>query len=112
MYAVVLAGGGGTRLWPLSTPERPKPFPRLLGDESLKKAPVAILGRGAKVGGGAGVASDLAAGSSVNGYPAIPLMLERRIAVLKQRLPELFRRVDAIETQIRGAPERGRPGAA
>jgi mannose-1-phosphate guanylyltransferase len=35
MYAVILAGGGGTRLWPLSRPDRPKPFLPLLGDESL-----------------------------------------------------------------------------
>jgi mannose-1-phosphate guanylyltransferase len=35
VYAVVLAGGKGTRLWPLSTPEHPKPFLRLLGDETL-----------------------------------------------------------------------------
>lgn len=35
MYAVILAGGGGTRLWPLSSPERPKPFLPLLGDRSL-----------------------------------------------------------------------------
>ena len=32
MYAVILAGGGGTRLWPLSDPERPKPFLPLLAD--------------------------------------------------------------------------------
>ena len=43
MYAVVLAGGGGTRLWPLSTPERPKPFLRLLGDESLIQRTVSRL---------------------------------------------------------------------
>ena len=35
MYAVVLAGGTGTRLWPLSRRARPKPFLPLLGDESL-----------------------------------------------------------------------------
>lgn len=35
MYAVVLAGGGGTRLWPLSRRARPKPFLPLLGDQSL-----------------------------------------------------------------------------
>src|SRR5829696_10299775 len=35
MYAVILAGGGGTRLWPLSRPERPKPFLPLIGEETL-----------------------------------------------------------------------------
>ena len=43
MYAVILAGGGGTRLWPLSTPECPKTFLRLLGDESLIQRTVARL---------------------------------------------------------------------
>jgi mannose-1-phosphate guanylyltransferase len=35
MYFVILAGGGGTRLWPLSRPENPKPFLPLLGEASL-----------------------------------------------------------------------------
>jgi mannose-1-phosphate guanylyltransferase len=35
MYVVILAGGGGTRLWPLSRPERPKPFLPLVDDETL-----------------------------------------------------------------------------
>jgi len=43
MYAVILAGGGGTRLWPLSRPERPKPFLPLLDDESLLQRTVARL---------------------------------------------------------------------
>lgn len=38
MYAVILAGGGGTRLWPLSRRARPKPFLPLLGEESLFQA--------------------------------------------------------------------------
>ncbi len=38
MYAVILAGGGGTRLWPLSRPDRPKPFLRLLGERTLLRA--------------------------------------------------------------------------
>jgi mannose-1-phosphate guanylyltransferase/mannose-6-phosphate isomerase len=32
---VILAGGAGTRLWPLSTPARPKHMLPLLGDDSL-----------------------------------------------------------------------------
>ncbi|HEV8516661.1 MAG TPA: sugar phosphate nucleotidyltransferase [Candidatus Limnocylindrales bacterium] len=43
MYAVILAGGGGTRLWPLSLPERPKPFLPLLGDRSLLELTVGRL---------------------------------------------------------------------
>ncbi len=37
-YAVILAGGGGTRLWPLSSPVRPKPFIPLVGGKSLLAA--------------------------------------------------------------------------
>jgi mannose-1-phosphate guanylyltransferase len=43
MYVVVMAGGGGTRLWPLSTPERPKPFLPLLGEETLLQRTIARL---------------------------------------------------------------------
>ena len=35
MYVVIMAGGGGTRLWPLSRPDRPKPFLPLTGDRTL-----------------------------------------------------------------------------
>lgn len=41
MYAVIMAGGGGTRLRPLSTADRPKPFLPLLGDETLFQRTVA-----------------------------------------------------------------------
>ena len=34
-YAVILAGGNGERLWPLSTPERPKQFVELFGGKPL-----------------------------------------------------------------------------
>ena len=40
MYAVILAGGGGTRLHPLSTPERPKPFLPLIGERTMLQATI------------------------------------------------------------------------
>lgn len=40
MYAVIMAGGGGTRLWPLSRRDRPKPFLPLVGGVSLLRATV------------------------------------------------------------------------
>ena len=58
------------------------------------------IGKGAKVGGGAAVTADVPAGIFVNGSPAIPLQLERRLVVLQRRLPNLFKRVDAIEARI------------
>ena len=35
MKAVILAGGGGTRLWPLSTKDRPKQFQKLVSDKTM-----------------------------------------------------------------------------
>lgn len=61
------------------------------------------MGKGAKAGGRAGITSDVAPGSFVNGTPAIPYLLERKIAVLQQRLPDLFKRVDALESQLADA---------
>ncbi len=43
MYAVILAGGGGTRLHPLSRPEHPKPFLPLVSSQTLVQATVARL---------------------------------------------------------------------
>ncbi|MFN8619443.1 MAG: sugar phosphate nucleotidyltransferase [Chloroflexota bacterium] len=43
MYAVIMAGGGGTRLWPLSRSDRPKPFLPLIGETSLLQETVARL---------------------------------------------------------------------
>ena len=39
-YAVIMAGGGGTRLWPLSRKARPKQMLQLVGDETLFQAAV------------------------------------------------------------------------
>ena len=57
------------------------------------------VGRASKVAGQAGVTFALPAGSYVAGNPPLPLNLDRRIHVLKQRLPDLFRRVEALEAQ-------------
>ncbi len=40
---VILCGGSGSRLWPLSTAERPKPFHPIAGDETLLQATVRRL---------------------------------------------------------------------
>jgi UDP-3-O-[3-hydroxymyristoyl] glucosamine N-acyltransferase len=59
------------------------------------------VGRGSKIDGQTGVNSDLEPGSSAKGTPCLPYQLEQRINVLRPRLPELFRRVDALEEQIK-----------
>uniref|UniRef100_UPI003565101F mannose-1-phosphate guanylyltransferase n=1 Tax=Phaeovulum sp. TaxID=2934796 RepID=UPI003565101F len=40
IHPVILCGGSGTRLWPLSRKSYPKQFARLMGDESLFQATV------------------------------------------------------------------------
>lgn len=42
-YAVIMAGGGGTRLWPVSRKEKPKQLLPLLGDETLFQSTVRRL---------------------------------------------------------------------
>jgi mannose-1-phosphate guanylyltransferase len=42
-YAVIMAGGGGTRLWPISRKETPKQLLPLLGKETLFQGTVARL---------------------------------------------------------------------
>ncbi len=58
------------------------------------------VGRGSKVDGQSGVNSDLAPGSFVKGTPCLPYNLEQRLNVLRKRIPELFKRVDALETAL------------
>lgn len=38
MITVIIAGGSGTRLWPLSTPDYPKHLLKLVGEESILQA--------------------------------------------------------------------------
>ena len=37
MYHVIIAGGIGSRFWPMSTEHKPKQFLNLLGEDSLIK---------------------------------------------------------------------------
>lgn len=59
------------------------------------------IGKGAKSGGGAAITSSVPAGTFVNGAPARAYMLERRLQVLFQRLPDLFKRVAELEAQLK-----------
>jgi UDP-3-O-[3-hydroxymyristoyl] glucosamine N-acyltransferase len=55
------------------------------------------IGSGAKLAAKSGVKEDIAANTSVWGSPSLPLMLEQKLTILRSRLPELFKRVDALE---------------
>lgn len=60
------------------------------------------IGRGAKIGAQSGVSRDVPAGASVFGSPAITVLLEQKLTVLRGRLPELFKRVASLEEQLGG----------
>jgi len=61
------------------------------------------LAKATKAGGQAGITSNTEPGSYLNGTPAIPYMQERRLAVLHQKLPDLFKRVEFIEEGLKKA---------
>ena len=73
-----------------------------LGDHVVLAGQVGLVGHltigpGVKVGAQSGVSRDLPAGASFFGTPCLPVMLEQRLTILRQRLPELFKRVGALE---------------
>jgi UDP-3-O-[3-hydroxymyristoyl] glucosamine N-acyltransferase len=55
------------------------------------------IGTGAMLAAKTGVKEDIPAKTSVWGSPSLPLLLEQKIVILRNRLPELFKRVDALE---------------
>lgn len=58
------------------------------------------LGNRVQVGAQAGVLEDIPEGQFVNGTPAIPFGLERRLVVLSRRLPDLFKKVDSLASSL------------
>lgn len=55
------------------------------------------IGDGAQLAGGTGVIKDVAPGEKLGGVPAMPYRVWLRTASLIRRLPELFKRVQALE---------------
>jgi mannose-1-phosphate guanylyltransferase len=80
MYAVILAGGGGTRLWPLSTPERPKPFLPLLGARSLLQLTAQRLGELLAAAGDVFVVTDRRYGALVRAQLPAATVLEEPLS--------------------------------
>jgi UDP-3-O-[3-hydroxymyristoyl] glucosamine N-acyltransferase len=61
------------------------------------------IGKASKIGGQTGLAYDAPPKSYLNGTPALSYMLERRLQVLHQRLPDLFKRVEFLEQKLEKA---------
>ncbi len=55
------------------------------------------IGDGARIGAQSGINYDIDPKAYVRGSPARPFHLEMRLEVLKQRLPDLFKRVEKLE---------------
>jgi UDP-3-O-[3-hydroxymyristoyl] glucosamine N-acyltransferase len=55
------------------------------------------IGAGVMMAAKSGVKEDLAPKSTVWGSPCLPILLEQKIVILRSRLPDLFKRVDALE---------------
>ncbi len=76
-----------------------------LGDYVVLGGQVGVAGhlhiaKGTKAGGQTGIGADTQPGSYINGSPALPYMLERRITVLRERIPGLFRQVDTLQREL------------
>ena len=62
------------------------------------------VGSGAMIGAKSGVKDDIQPKTSVWGQPSLPILLEQKIIILRGRLPELFKRVDALEKLAGAGP--------
>ena len=61
------------------------------------------LGDRVKLGAQTGLFEDVPADGFMNGTPAMPFGLERRLVVLSRRLPELFKKVDSLAASLDSA---------
>lgn len=59
------------------------------------------VGDGAMIAGGTAVVSDVEPGHKVRGYPAMPMMLFNRVAVLQRKLPDFFKRFEQLEKTVK-----------
>lgn len=66
------------------------------------------IGSGAMVAGATAVLSDIEPAAKMRGYPAMPMMLFNRIAVLQRKLPDLFKRFDQLEKRVESLPTESR----
>lgn len=90
-----------------------------VGDDVILGGQVGVgghltIGRGAVAVGQSGVTNSIEPGAFVAGYPAIDSREWRRASVLFRRLPELKRRIEALEARLAewtgGGDTRGRRG--
>lgn len=63
------------------------------------------VGSQVMIGAKSGVKDDIPAKTSVWGSPCLPVLLEQKITILRNRLPDLFKRVDELERRA-GVKER------
>ena len=69
------------------------------------------IGKDSRLGAQAGISKDLPPGSKVTGTPAHSVMEDRRLEVLKRRLPELFKRVVILEEMLESRREEREGGS-
>jgi len=62
------------------------------------------IGSFTQVGAQSGLNRSLPPKSVVSGTNALPLLLDQKFQVLRGRIPELFKRVDRLEAQLRATP--------
>lgn len=69
------------------------------------------IGKGAKADGQTGINSSVSPGTFWKGSPCLPYQLEQRINVLRQRLPDLFRKVDTLAAELAELKKSSSPSA-